>query len=241
MPTSTSDSLVSVIVPVHNGERYIGEAIESALAQTYRGIEVIVADDGSTDGTARVVAQFPSVKYCLQPRGGTAAARNRGVELSHGSFLAFLDADDLWVEDKLARQIEAFRTCDNVDMVFGHVKQFLSPELDESSKGKLFCPAEPMPGCSPSAMLVTREAFTRVGPFDAGLQAIEWPDWYARAMEKGLKSTMLKPVVVLRRIHKNNKGIVQRALIREYVHVLKASLDRRRGKDSSDVAGTQPD
>jgi hypothetical protein len=126
-------------------------------------------------------------------------------------------------------------------MVFGHVKQFFSPELDETSKGKLFCPAEPMPGYAPSAMLVTREAFARVGPFDAGLQMVEWPDWYARAVEKGLKSTMLKPVVALRRIHKNNKGIVQRELVREYAHVLKSSLDRRRGKDSSDVAGTLPD
>lgn len=241
MPTSTSSPLVSVVVPVYNGERYIGEAIESALAQTCRRIEVIVIDDGSTDGTARVVAQFPSVKYCLQPPSGTSAARNRGVELSQGRFLAFLDADDLWVEDKLARQVAVFRTSDNVDMVFGHVKQFFSPELDESLREKMFCPPEPVPGLLTSAMLVTREAFSRVGPFDTGLDTAEWPDWYARAVETGLKWIMLKELVTLRRLHESNKGIAQRAQIGQYVHVLKASLDRRRGKDPSEVAGTQPD
>src|SRR5919205_4589183 len=101
---------IIVIIPVYNGESYVAEAIESILDQTYRPAEVIVVDDGSTDNTAEVVKRFGDVvQYHHQPNRGAGAARNRGVELSHGEFLAFLDADDLWHKDKLAHQIQAFK------------------------------------------------------------------------------------------------------------------------------------
>src|ERR1700758_706720 len=98
-------SLISVIIPVYNAEKYLAEAIESVLAQTYRPIEVIVVDDGSTDSSADIAKRFASVRYCFQSHSGLGATRNRGIDLSQGKFLAFLDADDLWVEDKLTHQM----------------------------------------------------------------------------------------------------------------------------------------
>ena len=104
-----NDNLVSVIIPVYNGELYLDEAIESALGQPYRPIEVIVVDDGSTDGSAEVAKQFDSpMRYCFQPNAGLGAARNKGISLAQGSFFAFLDADDLWLENKLTRQMALF-------------------------------------------------------------------------------------------------------------------------------------
>ena len=93
--------LISCIVPVFNGERYLGEALDSILAQTYRPLEIIVSDDGSTDGTAAVVASYGEcVKYLWQVNAGEAAARNLGSSAAGGHFLAFLDADDLWHPEK---------------------------------------------------------------------------------------------------------------------------------------------
>jgi glycosyltransferase involved in cell wall biosynthesis len=224
-----NEPLISVIIPAYNAERYLGESIASVLAQTPRPHEIIVIDDGSTDGTANVAQSFLSlIRYKWQPNGGAGAARNRGVELACGNFLAFLDADDLWTEDKLARQLAVFEKDPALEMVFGHVQQFYSPELGKEIKRRIKLPAETMRGFHPGAMLIKREAFFRVGLFKTDLQLGEFVDWYARAMELGLKSFMLPKVVMKRRIHQANQGIYQRDARKDYLKIVKASLDRRR-------------
>lgn len=98
----TDPGLVSVIIPVYNGERYLRTAIESVLAQNVCPIEIIVVDDGSTDASQTVAREFmPMVQVITQSNRGASVARNRGVALAHGEILAFLDADDLWLADKL--------------------------------------------------------------------------------------------------------------------------------------------
>jgi len=105
-----SEPLVSVIIPVWKWGAFLAEAVESVLNQTYPPHEVIVVDDGSTDGSAGVVKNFgASVSIVFKPGAGAAAARNQGLELAGGDFFAFLDADDIWVKDKLARQMEVSR------------------------------------------------------------------------------------------------------------------------------------
>lgn len=223
--------LISVIIPVYNGEQYLAEAIESVLAQTLRPIEVIVVDDGSTDGSAEVAKNFQSkIKYFYQRHSGASAARNRGADLSKGKYLAFLDSDDIWEVNKLADQMKAFYDDPDLDIVFGHVKQFYSPELDESIKRKIHCPAEKMPGYYPSAMLMKRDSFFRAGPFDTTLKIGEFIDWYIKAKEYGLKSIVLPDTVVQRRIHAANQSINERRNQSDFVRILKKSLDRRRIK-----------
>lgn len=101
---------VSIVIPCFNAEAYLGEAIRSALAQTYANVETIVVDDGSTDGTRAVVAAFGGgIRYERQAHRGAPAARNRGISLASGELIQFLDADDLLFPDKLARQVEAMR------------------------------------------------------------------------------------------------------------------------------------
>ena len=101
---------ISVIIPAYNAGRYLAEAIQSVLAQTLSVHEIIVADDGSADNTAAVALSFPApVRYHLNPHEGTAAARNQGVRVAQGEWLAFLDADDLWQPDKLAAQMALFQ------------------------------------------------------------------------------------------------------------------------------------
>ncbi|MBD2627212.1 glycosyltransferase family 2 protein [Trichormus variabilis] len=223
--------LISVIIPVYNCEKYLAEAIESVLAQTYQPLEIIVIDDGSTDTSAEIAKGFGSVvQYCCQANSGTAAARNRGIELAKGDFFAFLDADDFWVEDKLTRQMAAFINNPNLDVVFGQVEQFISPELANNLKAKLHVPNQLMPGHIPSALLIKRESFFQVGLFETSWKLAEFASWQVRLTELGLQTMMLPDLVAKRRIHEANKGIQKKQYQTEYIQILKASLDRRRAK-----------
>lgn len=220
--------LVSVIIPVYNCERYLGAAIQSALDQSYSPLEVIVVDDGSDDHSAEVAKQFGSpVRYSLQPHAGAGAARNHGVELAQGVFLTFLDADDLWVTDKLALQMAAFDADPTLDIVAGHVRHFHSPELDESIAKKIYCPPDLMPGHLAGA-LIRRDFFERVGPLETNWQIGEFISWYMRATESGARLLMIPDLLVWRRLHETNSTLRNRQRFTEYAHVLKTSLDRRR-------------
>ncbi len=232
---TNTNPLVSVIIPVYNCDRYLAQAIESVLAQTYQPIEIIVVDDGSTDNTSEVAKSFgAAVQYYFQINSGSAAARNRAIELAKGDFFAFLDADDLWVEDKLTRQMAAFANNPNLDIVFGQVQQFITPELPDHFKEKLHCPPELMPGHIPSALLIKRESFFRVGLFETQWKLAEFASWQVRVTELGLQTIVLPDLVAKRRLHETNKGIQQRQYQTEYIRILKASLDRRRAMNKGD-------
>lgn len=222
---------ISVIIPVYNGESYLAEAIKSVLSQSYQPSEIIVIDDGSTDNSLSIAKQYePTVRSLYQSNSGTAAARNQAVNTAGGNFFAFLDQDDVWKSQKLEIQINAFRKNNKLDLVFGHVQQFYSPELQDEIKQKIYCPTHPEPGFLPSVMLIKRDSFFKVGLFETQWQIGEWTNWYARAFEVGLKTEILPDVLVKRRIHSKNKGILQQDMRKEYAKILKESLDRRRAK-----------
>ena len=224
-----NSSLVSVIIPVYNCERYIAEAIQSVLSQTYRALEVIIVDDGSTDKSASIVKSFDSsIRYYYQPNRGQAVAMNQGINLAHGDYLAFLDADDLWTKNKTMLQMQAFKVHPAVDIVSGHIKQFFSPELDENFTKKIKCVTELMPGHTLKAMLAKREVFDRIGLFETNWDVGVEMSWHLRAIEADLNIMMLPELVFLRRIHESNKGITNRHFINQRARILKASLDRRR-------------
>jgi glycosyltransferase involved in cell wall biosynthesis len=224
-----SEPLVSVVINVYNAEAYLGEAIESVLAQTYGNRELIVVDDGSTDGTAGVAARYgDALTYLHQANAGIGSARNHGIEHARGDFFAFLDADDRFVEDKLERQLAAFADDPSLDMVFGHVREFLSPDLDPDFAARIRPPVDNAAWRMTNLMLVKRDAYFRAGPFSTTLKVGVGVDWYARATEAGLKE-LVPPVVVLeRRLHAANNGILQQAARPQYLRVLKEHMDRRR-------------
>ncbi len=235
---SKTTSSVSVVIPVYNGVKYLSEAIESVLAQTTQPMEVIVVDDGSSDGTAEISRQYSlHIRYIYQSNAGAGAARNRGVELARGKFIAFLDADDLWVAEKLSLQLAAFEKNPALDMAFGTVRQFHSPELDRKTRGQIDLAIETMPGYVPGTMLVLKESFERVGGFNPAWKLAEFIDWHARAVDLKLKSVMLSEVVLMRRWHTTNQGVYKAGYRAEYARVLKAALDRRRkGNDARSQA-----
>ncbi len=220
---------VSAIIPCHDGELYVADAIRSVLGQNYDPLEIIVVDDGSTDRSAEAVAAFGDAVRCVrQPHGGASLARNRGVELATGQVVAFLDADDLWPDDVLPRLIAVLEGDPSVGMVVGHVQQFVSPELPDAVRLAFRFAPDPVPARLFGSVFVRRSEFDRVGPFSPRLASGELMDWVMRAEELGVKSVTVPDVVLKRRLHRVNHGIVRRHTRLDYVRVVKAALDRRR-------------
>ncbi|HNG96268.1 MAG TPA: glycosyltransferase family A protein [Acidobacteriota bacterium] len=223
-------SLISVVIPVYNGELYLAEAIQSVLDQAYQPLEIIVVDDGSTDRSVEIAAGFPHVQVVSQPKAGPGAARNTGVQTATGNWLAFLDADDVWTRQKLIRQLAAFEQDPELDVVFGYVQQFVSPELGDEVRTRLKCPPNPMPGLHPGTMLIKRKSFFQIGLLNSALVLGDFLDWHGRATDAGLKMLMLDEVVMCRRLHTTNLTLREKALQTDYVKMLKSTLDRRRAR-----------
>lgn len=175
---------VSVVIPVFNGERFIKDAIDSVLNQTYEGFEIIVVDDGSTDRTGEILrAMGKKITYKYQSNTGPIAARNVGIESSSGEYIAFLDHDDLWYPDKLERQVAILDghstiglVCSEVDNIDedGNPLQKRTWAQRRRIKGDLVGNLQMLlkrkfPVAVPSTWLVRRNILEKVGRFDAGI------------------------------------------------------------------------
>jgi glycosyltransferase involved in cell wall biosynthesis len=225
---------VGVVIPVRDGEGYLAEALDSVLGQSHPPHDVVVVDDGSKDATMTVAERYaPRVRCVSQTAAGIGAARNRGADEVRGQLLAFLDGDDAWPADRLERQVEAFAESPRPDLVFGHIEQFVSPELDAAARAKLVCPARPQPALLANTMLLPRAVWERVGPFSTRAVRSEFLDWLLRAREHGLREVMLDATVLRRRLHAANHGRVKHDVAGEYALTLKRALDRRRAFRSS--------
>lgn len=230
------NATISIIIPVFNAERYLAEAIESVLMQSVKPLEIIVVNDGSTDKSEKVANTFKNdICYLLQENKGASAARNLGISLAKGSLLAFLDADDVWTAHKLELQLKALKKNPELDMVFGNVEQFVSPELDAENGNRLRSELKIMPGYYVGTMLIKRESFQQVGLFKEDLQLAEFIDWFSRAEDMKLHYKVLPEVVTKRRIHTTNQGLYKRQHMKDYVSVLKAALDRRRAANKTNI------
>jgi glycosyltransferase involved in cell wall biosynthesis len=221
---------VSVIIPVFNREVYLAAAIESVLAQTYRSVEIIVLDDGSTDNS-RIIAEsyIPEIRYQYQPNGGIGAALHQGVKLATCDFIAFLDSDDLWLCDKLEMQMNFLAEHPKIDAVFGQIEQFYSPDMSPDLRKKYGYHKKVISAICTDTMLIRRVSFFRVGTFKPALRSGAFIDWFTRAKDADLHFEILPKVMAKRRIHDTNYGIQNRALQHgEYTRILKDAIDRRR-------------
>jgi glycosyltransferase involved in cell wall biosynthesis len=232
-------NLISCIVPVFNGERYIGEVIESIIAQTYRPLQIIVADDGSCDGTRAVAKGYgEQVTYLWQPNGGALAARNLGLSAASGEYIAFLDADDLWHPEKLTLQMGRFNGRSELDICITHIQMFWTKDLsNEEAYYENHPRARPLPGYVTTTLLARRDIFSRVGQFNTELWFGDATDWFIRAIEHGAVIELLPDVLTYHRMYPFNLTRRRSEASREeFLQIVKASLDRRRkdGRSSSD-------
>jgi glycosyltransferase involved in cell wall biosynthesis len=222
---------ICCIVPVYNCERYLAQALDSVLAQTYWPLRIVVVDDGSTDGTASVAATYKDrIAYLFQENAGPAAARNAGLGQARERFVAFLDADDVWHPDKLAKQMACFEADPDLDLCLTQVANFWSPELEVEPelRGDERMTA-PWPGYTCSSLLARRSAFDRAGLFDPALIVGEDGEWFRRVSRLGLRHHMLPEILTRRRLHEHNLTRRRREESREaLLRRVKASIDARR-------------
>jgi glycosyltransferase involved in cell wall biosynthesis len=196
-----STSLVSIIIPVYNGERFLKATLESVFAQTFKDYEVICVDDGSTDRSSAVISEISSahtqpVRLLRQHRGGQSAARNMGARNSSGQYLAFLDQDDIWYPTKLERQVEVLETRQAAVLVHsdhdlidetGRVLQrnVASAARNASDKGLVTRLLGPHAWIFPSLLMARKSAFIQIGGFDPELRFDEDADLCMRMHELG--------------------------------------------------------
>lgn len=224
-----ADLTVTAAIPVRDGEAYLAEAIESVLAQSRPCDQVIVVDNGSSDRSAEIARAFaPAVEIVQEPRSGIGAARNAALRAARGDLIAFLDADDLWEPEKTALQLAALEAEPRLQLIFGHVRQFVSPGLAASDAAALRAPCTPQPGLYIGAMLARRTAIDAIGPWSEEVRVSDGLAFLLRAKELDLGQAMLPETVTLRRLHGSNHSIHNRDQRTEFARHLKRSLDRRR-------------
>jgi glycosyltransferase involved in cell wall biosynthesis len=236
MSPESTVPLVSCIIPVFNGEAYLHEAIDSVLAQTHPNMEIVVVNDGSTDGTTAVIERYGDrVRSLQQENRGVSVARNRGVELSTGQLLCFLDADDVFDPRKTAVQVEALQADPRLDLCDCHASNFWSPEIpaDVLNRDSRYAQPfwrTPLPGYIIS-WLFRRELWDRVGGFAADLRYSEDVDWLSRARDLSLRQLTLPDVLVHRRLHSQNVTAQRKTSdVAGLADVLKAHLSRVRSR-----------
>jgi glycosyltransferase involved in cell wall biosynthesis len=221
-------SAVSVIIPCFNHAAYLEQALASVRAQSRVPDEIIVVDDGSSDGSGAIAARFaPQVRLVTQMNQGIGAARNTGLAAARGTVIAFLDADDLWPAESLKLRLDRLDAAPAVDCVFGKIEHFLSPEVDPVTAAGLHCPPGQTAARFAGAMVVRRSVFERIGLFNPDLRVGETMDWIARLSEAAIPTAAIDALVMRRRIHGANTVIRERMSQSDYLRVLKASLARK--------------
>ena len=214
MDRKRKEPLISVIIPTYNRSQYICEAIDGALEQTYKNIEIIVVDDGSTDSTKDVLTKYGSnVKYIYQNNAGPSVARNSGIKQSKGELLAFLDSDDIWLPQKLEKQLELIQQSPNIGLV-----SCGSYDIDSSgniiSKPIIRRNYENMDILiktlilrnvvgGGSIPLVRRECFDKLGLFSEDIIICEDRDMWIR-IAKNYKIKFIEEPLIKYRIHGTN-------------------------------------
>ncbi|MBI3977217.1 MAG: glycosyltransferase [Chloroflexi bacterium] len=204
--------LVSAIIPAYNQAAFVSQAIESVLDQTCAEREVIVVDDGSTDETAEVVARYGDrVRQVTQANAGLAAARNTGIRHARGEYLAFLDADDVWLPQKLEAQMAVFREAPEVGLVqtgYLHVntdlRRLSPPVLPPADAGDSLGFVLPYNRMAVLAVVLRSEWIGRVGPFETSLRACEDWDLWIRLALAGCRFATVPEALALYRLHGAN-------------------------------------
>ncbi len=197
---------VTCVIPAYNAERYVDRALTSVIEQSRPPDEIIVVDDGSTDGTAAVLAAYGSrLRVVRQTNSGPAAARNRGIEMAAGDLICFQDADDEWDRDKLAKQLALLDASPNVGICITHLRNVWAQHLEAERRGlaeHLF--ANDPPGYVFQTSLIRRSVFEHAGMLDETLRRAEDIEWFARARDAGVALAIVPEVLVYRHLHGQN-------------------------------------
>jgi len=220
-----SAPLIDVVIAVYNGQKFIGEAIASVQAQTWKALRIIVADDGSEDQTVAIVEGLMAADHRIEllkyPHRGVSATLNAAIAQGSAPFIAFLDADDLWEGEKLEKQMNAL-LAGTAEVCFCMIREFESLERATTQQAR----SGPLKGYSKTAFLGKRQLFETYGGFDQQIRIGDFVEWFSRIIRAGLEQIMLDEVLAYRRVHDHNTtlGVDKTA----FLGLIKAHLDKKR-------------
>lgn len=194
---------VSVLIPTYNCGRFLSQAIESVLSQSYTDYEIIVVDDGSTDNTAQVAALYPQIKYIHRDHSGVSATRNAAIEAASGEIIVFLDADDMWTKNKLELQVDYLDKNPDCMLVFTKAENFYEGSIEHGSR------QQELYNSSLERCIITcairHIVFEKYGMFRTDYPHGEDTQFMFRLSISGLSlDHCLDEVLYKRRIHDNN-------------------------------------
>jgi glycosyltransferase involved in cell wall biosynthesis len=218
--------LVSAVVAVHNGEAFLEEALKSALTQDHPSLEIVVVDDGSTDGSAAVARALLGDHVISTECNGVGAARNLGLSMTTGAFVAFLDHDDVWEPSKTTRQVEYLRANPAVGCVLGRQEIFFEPGCEPPrwmSRDTVFGDLDGIPLVS---AMFRVECIRAIGGYDPSYAVAEDRDLFVRLRESGCRIEVLPDVVLRRRFHDTNRSHQSHRNGHALLRSLKAKADR---------------
>ncbi len=224
--------MVSVIITTCNRRRFLEEALDSVLRQDYRDLEIIVVDDGSTDGSWEAARGLP-VRYEWKENGGVSSARNLGIRAALGDYLAFLDVDDLWKKDKLSVQMAAMEAGDHRISYTDEIWLRNGRRLNQKKKhrkysGHIYEQCLPLCIISPSSAVIKREIFENVGLFDESLPVCEDYDMWLRVACRYPVLFIPSPLIIKRGGHADQLSRSYEAMdkyrIRSLVKILESDV-----------------
>jgi|GraSoiStandDraft_5_1057265.scaffolds.fasta_scaffold166287_2 glycosyltransferase involved in cell wall biosynthesis len=220
--------LVSVIVPVKDGERFLAQALDDVCAQTYPSVELIVVDGHSSDRSADIARSFPGVRCITQERSGFADAWNEGIDAASGALIAFLDSDDRWRPQKLDKQVAALEGDPGADYAITRARFFLElgAALPPGFRPSLL--EGDYVANMPSALLARRRAFETVGAFPTHLSIAGDVEWFARLKDSGLRGVVVEEALVEKRVHDANLSYFSASNFNsELLQLLRESIARQ--------------
>lgn len=225
--------LISVVMAAKNASRYLRDALDSVMAQTYTHYEIVLVDGQSTDDTVAIAQSYPATRVIPQRRTGFADAWNDGIADARGSLIAILDSDDRWTPGKLASQVAVLEADADVAAVIGRVTFFMAPGQQRPPGFRLDLLEGDHIAHMPGALLARRSVFDVVGPFTPDWAIASDIDWFARLKDSGLTVVAVPDVVIHKRVHDSNLSYTAArtpVIGTEVVKLLRASILRQRGQ-----------
>ena len=199
-----NNPLVSIILPLYNGKKFIESSINSVLSQSYDPFELLVIDDGSSDGGDGLVPADPRIRLFHRQNAGVAASRNFGISQAKGTYLAFIDQDDYWYPEKLQLQMQVLLN----DPEPGYVVTLMHNHLVGTTQRPAWLKPELLTedpvGLLPSTLVVRRRIFTKIGIFTENLVNASDLEWFIRARKAGVQMRIVNQVLLQRNIHEDN-------------------------------------
>lgn len=220
--------MVSVILIVKNGEKFISQAITSVLQQTLKPLEILVIDGNSTDKTETICKTFPEVTFIRQKDRGIPNAYNQGIETSKGKFISFISHDDIWKPDKLEKQINYMLEHPHIEFTITKAKFFLEAGYNLPTNFKKELLNKGVVAYIMETLVTRKTLFQKVGVFDTSYPTGEDLDWFSRVLDYNIPYGIIQESLVLKRIHDKNSSLNYDEFNKLVLKLLRESIKRKR-------------